>query len=109
MADKYSKEDAYQTINLINSWINNVDTKTSFALAYAAVLMGFAFANGTSAVFQEAKNTCPLTCGIIFKLILVLMLYGASVGAIINLFMAVIARVKNEEVGLERFEVIRHV
>ena len=49
MSDKYSKEDAYQTIDLINSWINNVDTKTSFALAYAAVLMGFAFANGTSA------------------------------------------------------------
>lgn len=96
MSDKYSKEDAYQTIDLINSWINNVDTKTSFALAYVAVLMGFAFANGTSTVFQEAKNTCPLTCGIIFKLILVLMLYGASVGAIINLFMAVIARVKND-------------
>ena len=96
MGDKYSKEDAYQTIELINSWINNVDTKTSFALAYVAVLMGFAFAHGTPAVFKELMNTCPPTKEIIIKLILVLALYITSILAVTNLFMAIIARVKND-------------
>lgn len=96
MNDKYNKEDAYQTLELINFWISNIDTKTSFALAYVAVLMGFAFAHGTPTVFKEIMDTCPPAMASIFKLILVLALYGASMGATIHLFLAVIARVKND-------------
>lgn len=96
MSDKYNKGDAYQTLELINSWINNVDNKTSFALAYVAVLMGFAFAHGTPNVFKEIIKIYPPTCKTVLEMILVLALYGTSMGAIINLFMVVIARVKND-------------
>lgn len=29
----YTKEDAYQNLEMINTWISSIDTKVSFALA----------------------------------------------------------------------------
>ena len=34
----FKKEDAYETLGIINTWIGNMDTKVSFALALAGVL-----------------------------------------------------------------------
>ena len=34
----FKKDDAYQTLSMINTWIGNIDTKISFALALAGVL-----------------------------------------------------------------------
>ena len=31
----FKKDDAYQTLSMINTWIGNIDTKISFALALA--------------------------------------------------------------------------
>ena len=31
----FKKEDAYETLGIINTWIGNMDTKVSFALALA--------------------------------------------------------------------------
>lgn len=36
----FKKEDAYETLGIINTWIGNMDTKVSFALALAGVLIG---------------------------------------------------------------------
>ncbi len=36
----YKKEDAYETLGIINTWIGNMDTKVSFALTLAGVLIG---------------------------------------------------------------------
>ncbi len=96
MSDKYNKEDAYQTIALINSWINNVDAKTSFALAYVTALMGFAFTDGIPDVFTELKDASVWTFSLGLKLMVVSALYITSIGAILNLFMAIFARVKND-------------
>lgn len=40
------KEDAYETLSIINTWIGNMDTKVSFALALAGVLTGAIFEKG---------------------------------------------------------------
>ena len=40
----FKKEDAYETLGIINTWIGNMDTKVSFALALAGVLIGVIFA-----------------------------------------------------------------
>ena len=34
----FKKEDAYETLGIINTWIGNMDTKVSFALALAGVV-----------------------------------------------------------------------
>lgn len=39
----FKKEDAYETLGIINTWIGNMDTKVSFALALAGVLIGVIF------------------------------------------------------------------
>ena len=59
MENKYNKDDAYQTLGLINSWINNVDTKASFALAFQAVIIGFCFNNGWPNSIDKIVNTLP--------------------------------------------------
>mgnify|MGYP006966589379 CR=1 FL=1 len=35
METKLCKDDAYNVLGIINSWINNIDTKASFAIAFA--------------------------------------------------------------------------
>ena len=37
----YSKDDAYKTLDITNMWIENVDSKISYALAFIGVLLGF--------------------------------------------------------------------
>lgn len=37
----YSKDDAYKTLEITNMWIENADSKISYALAFIGVLLGF--------------------------------------------------------------------
>lgn len=37
----YSKDDAYKTLDITNMWIENVDSKISYALAFIGILLGF--------------------------------------------------------------------
>ena len=39
--EKYSKEDAYRTLDMVNMWIGNVDSKISYSLTFMGVLLGF--------------------------------------------------------------------
>ncbi len=59
MGNKYDKDDAYQTLGLINSWINNVDNKASFALAFLAVTIGFCLDDGCPNSIEKIINTLP--------------------------------------------------
>lgn len=94
---KFSKDDAYQTLELINSWINNVDTKVSFALAYVVVLIGFVFYNaGTVPVaIQSFLDANKKYDDIILGAFLVVSLYGSSLISIIMFFIAMLGRTKN--------------
>ena len=40
----YSKDDAYKTLDITNMWIENVDSKISYALAFIGVVLGFIMA-----------------------------------------------------------------
>lgn len=37
----YSKSDAYKTLDMVNMWIGNVDSKISYSLTFIGVLLGF--------------------------------------------------------------------
>ncbi len=93
------KDDAYQTLSIINAWIGNIDTKISFALALAGVLIGMIFSGGLPNAFQritEATKLSELNGGEIFSALLVGLLYCASFLSIVCFMLAIIARVKNE-------------
>jgi hypothetical protein len=94
----FKKEDAYQTLTLINAWISNIDTKISFALALAGVLIGMIFNDGIPNAFQritEVEKLSELNGGEILVATLVGLLYLSSFLSIVCFMWAIIAIVKN--------------
>ena len=97
MESKYSKDDAYQTLGLINSWINNVDTKASFALAFQAVVIGFCFNNGWPSAIDKIVNTLPKDRTFldwICAIAVVLFIVGSTLSALF-LLLTLVAKTKN--------------
>lgn len=95
----FNKEDAYQALSLINTWISNIDTKTSFALALVGVLIGMIFSDGIPNAFQkisEVSKLAELNGGEILAAILVVLLYLVSFLSAFCFMWAIIARVKNQ-------------
>ncbi len=94
----YKKEDAYQSLGMINTWINNIDAKISFALALAGVLIGIIFSAGLPNAWQKVSKVSKLpelNGGEIIAAILVFLLYIVSFLTILCFMLAIIARVKN--------------
>lgn len=94
----YTKEDAYQTLVMINTWISNIDTKVSFALALEGVLIGFIFSKGLPSalkIVSEVSKLQELNGGEIIGAILVCLLYVVSFISILFFMLAIIARIKN--------------
>ena len=90
----FKKEDAYETLGIINTWIGNMDTKVSFALALAGVL----FEKGMPSAFEritEVSKLAELSGGEIIAAILVALLYLSSFISILCFMLSIIARVKN--------------
>ena len=87
----FKKEDAYETLGIINTWIGNMDTKVSFALALAGVLIGVIFEKG----IPEVSKLAELSGGEIIAAILVALLYLSSFISILCFMLSIIARVKN--------------
>ena len=56
----FKKEDAYETLGIINTWIGNMDTKVSFALALAGVLIGVIFEKGMPSAFERIIEVSKL-------------------------------------------------
>lgn len=97
---KYSKEDAYRTLELTNSWIGNVDTKTSFGLAFIVALLALIFYNAGSAPsaiqdFTMALKLGDVTVCIILRVILIALLYIFSFASIAMFCFAIMGRTKN--------------
>lgn len=94
----FKKEDAYETLGIINTWIGNMDTKVSFALALAGVLIGVIFEKGIPNAFEritEVSKLAELSGGEIIAAILVALLYLSSFISILCFMLSIIARVKN--------------
>lgn len=95
----FEKEDAYRSLEMVNTWINNLDTKVSFALALVGVLIGVIFSEGLPNAFQrisEVPKLAELNGGEIIAALLVGILYLTSFCSVYSFMMAIIARVKNE-------------
>lgn len=94
----FKKEDAYETLGIINTWIGNMDTKVSFALALAGVLIGVIFEKGMPSAFEritEVSKLAELSGGEIIAAILVALIYLSSFISILCFMLSIIARVKN--------------
>jgi len=94
----YNKDDAYRTLELVNTWISNMDTKVSFALALIGVLVGIIFSAGLPNAFsrvKEVSQVSDINGGDIIAVIMVCTLYIISFISILYFMLAIKARVKN--------------
>ncbi len=94
----FKKGDAYEMLSIINTWIGNMDTKVSFALALEGVLIGVIFEKGMPSAFHritEVSKLAELSGGEIIASILVALLYLASFISILCFMLSIIARVKS--------------
>ena len=94
----FDKEDAYETLGIINTWIGNIDTKVSFSLALSGALIGVIFDKGRPRIFRriaEVSNLKLLSGGDLIGTILVILLYLSSFMSILCFMLSIIARVNN--------------
>lgn len=94
----FTKEDAFRMLEMINTWISNIDTKVSFALGFSGVLIGSVFSTGLPNALQrisEVSKLKELNGGEIIGAILVCILYVVSFISILYFMLAIIARIKN--------------
>lgn len=108
---EFNKEDAFQTLTMINTWINNIDTKSSFALAIIGILIGMLFNNSiTDSIQNITKFTdfSHISIKELISFILVVLLYLTNFTSIICLIQAIIARTKssNNNISIFFFETI---
>lgn len=94
----FKKDDGFQALTIINTWIGNIDTKISFALALAGILIGMIFSNGVPGAFirvSEVSKLAELNGGEILAAVTVGLLYISSFISILFFMFAIIARVKD--------------
>ena len=93
----FDKEDAYRTLELTNSWVSNVDTKISFALALVGSLSAFIFKGGLPNAIQNVIDKgkfSSLTGGDVITVIIVVLLYIACLSSILCLLLGMVSRIK---------------
>ena len=95
-----TKEDLYKKLELINFWISNIDSKISFALAFAGVFIGFIISKGTPTILGDTANVplkdiINLNFGELFSIILIIVLYSSALFSLILLLIALKGRINN--------------
>lgn len=94
------KEDGYKSLELINNWIANVDTKISFTLAFIGILLGFILSNGTptayTTLFTNIEASSVSCCNIV-SVIMITSLFLSSFICVIYLIKGLTATVNTSD------------
>lgn len=91
-----TKESARYTLEQVNTWINSIDTKASYALSVTSILSGFILIQGMPQAFSAFCAADRITVSLLLGAILVVSLYLSSYAAIILLVSAIIARITSK-------------
>lgn len=97
-SDKVTKEDAYKNLEIVNSWINNIDLKASFILAFLGMLLSSILCSDNLAVLKTFISVPINTMSFIeiIKTIVVILLISSSVISAVFLILTLLARTKSE-------------
>lgn len=106
----FDRKDAYRILEMVNTCISNIDTKVSFALTLAGVLIGVIFNKGLPSALKrvsEVSKLGELNGGEIIAAILVCLLYIVSFISILYFILAIIARIKNQIIHSQYFSSVQ--
>lgn len=88
-----NNEKAERTLDMVNFWINNIDSKASYALTFAGVLLGFILIRGTPNAFLLWNNSTKITFPIFIGATMVSLLYIFSLTSICFFIIVLFARI----------------
>ncbi len=88
-----NKDNAEYTLDIVNSWINNIDSKASYALSLAGILIGFILIQGLPKVFLVWIKASEITVTIFVGVAMVILLYVFSLFSICSFVSVLISRV----------------
>ena len=97
---KKRKDDGYKSLEMINNWIANVDTKISFALAFIGILLGFILSSGTPTAYTtlfDDIETSSVTCWNIVSVVIVTLLFIALLICVMYLIKGLTATVDTSD------------
>lgn len=99
--NSYTKEDLYKKLELVNSWISNIDNKISFILGFVGIFIGFIISKGTPNVFIDISNMAikdiiTLNFGQVFSILIIITMYFTSISCLILLIMALQGKVNSK-------------
>ncbi len=94
--NKSSSNDAYKNLELVNSWINNIDLKASFILAFLGILLGSILDANNLEILKDFVLVPISAMSFIelLKVIIVILLLISSAISAILLILTLLARVK---------------
>ncbi len=98
MNNKVSKEDVYKNLEIVNSWINNIDLKASFILAFLGMLLGAILCSDNLEVLKNFISVPINTMSFIeiLKTIVIILLISISLISAVLLILTLLARTKIE-------------
>ena len=96
MNNNVSKEDAYKNLEIVNFWINNIDLKASFILAFLGMLLSTILCSDNLEVLKTFISVPINTMNFIeiLKPIVVLLLISSSLISAVFLILTLLARTK---------------
>ena len=99
--NSYTKEDLYKKLELVNSWISNIDNKISFILGFVGIFIGFIISKGTPNIFIDISNMAikdilTLNFGQVFSILIIITMYLTSISCLILLIMALKGKVNSK-------------
>ena len=80
---KFNHDDAYKTLETINMWINNVDTKAATVLGIVGVAFSIVFSSDTARIVKhivEKQFTTKTLISIILDILLVISIVVVALG-----------------------------
>lgn len=90
-----NKDNAEHVLDIVNSWINNIDSKSSYALSFAGVLIGYILIQGLPNAFLIWSNASEMTVSIFIGAAMVILLYISSIITICSFVLVLIARISS--------------
>lgn len=92
--EKFTKEDSKEFFDNINNWINNIDSKVSFALGFSGLFLIGVFSNSANFISDCKTLFTQFSVLLLLKLILQIGMYSANLLSIYFFIRALTPRVK---------------
>ena len=92
--EHFTKEDSKEFFDNINSWINNIDSKISFALAFSGIFLLNVFENGNDFIINVKNLFISFSIILLLQILLQIAMYSVNILSIYFFIKALTPKIK---------------